>query len=157
MSMPEQTDRETTPAKRPPVKLPKVNPLVLLGGAVFVLLCIWVWVWRPLGIIRGPFMIFWRHPALFTLPFVVSFACLAIYVVVRATLGDKYKKEERSSYSYRSRGDGETEYELRSFVGEAWTWGVSGLIAFTVAASFTGAWTAKAVYAHVHYGTLTPQ
>jgi hypothetical protein len=155
--MSEQPDQETTPAKRPTAKLPKVNPWILLGGAVVVLLWIWVWAWRPLGIIRGPFMLFWRHPALFTLPFITSFVCLGIYVAIRATLGDKYAKTEKSSYGYRSREDGELEYELRSFRGEAYAWGIPGLIAVTVASIFTGAWTAKAVYDHIRYNTLTPQ
>jgi hypothetical protein len=115
------------------------------AGIAALGLLIWgAYAVRSFSMLRGLIMIFYRHPALFTLPFLVSIAAVAvvsgaIFIVGRLfTPGDK--------------PDAETYFSVGIPV-----WFFSGLVALLVALIWTGLWSGESLYKHSRYQVISAQ
>jgi len=110
---------------------------------MLALIAFGLWTIRPFGPIRGFFMIFWRHPALFTLPFLAGLGGALLFIAFRNLEDAAKPKDERR--------------RPRAYVrGAVAYWFVFGSIALIVAIIWTSAWTSESLYEHTTYGQLTP-
>jgi hypothetical protein len=127
------------------------KPLLTLAGVLLLAWVAFAYYARSFSLLRGPLMILWRHPALFTIPFIFSLFGLAVHVGIKTLFGDGYKArdtEQDDHFTYRR--------ERLRFPGTALTWAASGLVGLLVPIIFTGPWTDVALYSHTTYGKLTP-
>jgi len=144
--------RQSNPEERLPIIMSnstfstKNQRHYLLGGlavaALLLVILFFYWI-RPIGIVRGSVMIFWRHPAMFTLPLLACLGTMLIHAGIKMVFGDKYK--------------GETgHYDYPKATGAIVTGLVCGFIALVVALIWSGGWANDSIYANTSYGTLNP-
>ena len=55
---------------------------------------------RVAGVIRGPIMMFYRHPAMFTLPVIALLGGMLLHAMIKMMFGDRYKKQPEKVKKY---------------------------------------------------------
>jgi len=115
----------------------RIVPGMFVGALlVFLILCFY-WI-RPIFFIRWPLMLVYRHPALFTLPFLTGIGG-GLFIGLLMLLFGRGKERLGNALG-----------------GAVVGWLVCGVLGLIAAMFWTSFWTEDAIYAHSKYGVLNP-